>query len=126
MYLCLQILELHQSIMKVEEQETLNSQVNVNQYQCHTCESSFDLISQLHSHERMHSSNRLFKCIICAKTFTTSSHLLIHSKTHQPRKQHQCKTCDQSFVSSSGLKRHHNRFHNDTVERLVGNCLKMH
>ena len=97
--------------MKVEKQEPLNTK-DGNPFECHTCEKSFELKSRLHSHERIHSNNRLFKCIICPKTFTTSSYLSTHSKTHQPRKRFQCKTCDQSFVSSAGLKRHHDRFHN--------------
>jgi len=68
-------------------------------------ESEFNM-SNLVSHRRIHSDEKLFECDVCHKAFKTRHALFRHKRTHSGEKPFKCDICSKRFTQSGSLKNH--------------------
>ena len=75
-------------------------------FKCELCPSSFQHKTNLTTHNRLHTGEKLFECSDCKKKFTGSLNLTIHLRTHTGEKPFECPTCKKKFNHSSSLTTH--------------------
>ncbi|XP_074655812.1 uncharacterized protein LOC141909305 [Tubulanus polymorphus] len=75
-------------------------------YICDICHKSFQLLTNLHLHQRSHNGERPYVCHVCEKSFTHKSNLNRHLRIHSGSKPYVCGYCGKAFVQSSGCKEH--------------------
>lgn len=83
--------------------------VHKKAYQCRACCKCFNQMSELTTHERLHSFNKPFSCEQCGEAFMSQSSLSLHvNRAHEfsiDRPIH-CPLCDYSFSKQSDLNAH--------------------
>ncbi|CAH2226147.1 zinc finger 25 [Pelobates cultripes] len=100
------------SALKEEDitQETLHfsglMESSAKPFICVQCGESWNLLSDLLSHQMGQCQVRPFRCNICAKTFVKKQHLSAHKRTHSEEKPYTCGQCGRSFRQSSTLTTH--------------------
>ena len=82
--------------------------LNVETFQCKTCEKIFNSKSDLDAHNKTHSNEKQHICKICYKQFDTKYRLKSHQKTHTNEKKFVCKICpdNRRFKTKGQLKSH--------------------
>ncbi|XP_006010740.2 zinc finger protein 571-like [Latimeria chalumnae] len=75
-------------------------------YKCTECGKSFCQLRQLNDHQQTHTGERRHKCTECGKFFGRLGTRIRHQKLHTGEKPYQCVDCGKSFRSSSDLTEH--------------------
>ncbi|XP_063690802.1 zinc finger protein 1-like isoform X2 [Bolinopsis microptera] len=76
------------------------------EYECGSCNKSFNSVYLLKNHRKTHVKDKPFACNICGKTFADKYYLRNHFSIHSPVKPYSCPVCGRGFASSSALRYH--------------------
>ncbi|XP_058863432.1 zinc finger protein 583-like isoform X3 [Acipenser ruthenus] len=67
---------------------------------------SFTQLGNLHSHQHIHIREKLYHCSVCGKRFNHSGNLKIHQCIHTGEKPYHCSLCGKRFSQVGDLKKH--------------------
>ncbi|XP_058862102.1 zinc finger protein 250-like isoform X2 [Acipenser ruthenus] len=67
---------------------------------------SFTQLGNLHSHQHIHIREKLYHCSVCGKRFNHSGNLKIHQRIHTGEKPYHCSLCGKRFSQVGDLKKH--------------------
>ena len=98
--------------------------LQIKDYFCEQCPSSFSTKQELRSHALSHSEERNFKCNQCDKAFKTKSYLKIHGRIHSGEKPYFCEECGKSFSNQSQLISHKKERHSGEIPFQCDACEK--
>ncbi|XP_042172985.1 gastrula zinc finger protein XlCGF53.1-like isoform X2 [Oncorhynchus tshawytscha] len=80
-------------------------------YGCLSCHKKFVHESDLRQHVVVHNRKRAFACNLCEKSFMSRTDLQMHLNVHTGEKPFSCAHCGRRFSHSSNLKRHQKLHH---------------
>ncbi|XP_045078718.1 gastrula zinc finger protein XlCGF53.1-like isoform X5 [Coregonus clupeaformis] len=80
-------------------------------YGCLSCHKKFVYESDLRQHAVIHTRKRAFACTLCEKSFMSRTDLQMHLNVHTGEKPFSCAHCGRRFSHSSNLKRHQKLHH---------------
>ena len=75
-------------------------------YVCTDCDKKFARNDELNQHRRTHTDEKPFVCQDCDKKFKSYGHLNVHRLIHSGEKPFVCPDCDKKFSNKSSLNRH--------------------
>uniref|UniRef100_A0A672QF10 C2H2-type domain-containing protein n=1 Tax=Sinocyclocheilus grahami TaxID=75366 RepID=A0A672QF10_SINGR len=75
-------------------------------YVCKYCGKAFTGLSNVVTHQRVHTGERPFKCDTCGKLFTEAGNLKKHQRVHTGEKPFVCPRCGKRFAWICNLKTH--------------------
>ncbi|XP_016088279.1 zinc finger and SCAN domain-containing protein 2-like isoform X1 [Sinocyclocheilus grahami] len=75
-------------------------------YVCKYCGKAFTGLSNVVTHQRVHTGERPFKCDTCGKLFTEAGNLKKHQRVHTGEKPFICPRCGKRFAWICNLKTH--------------------
>ncbi|XP_056407029.1 gastrula zinc finger protein XlCGF71.1-like [Hyla sarda] len=73
---------------------------------CEECGKEFTKRSELITHKKSHTGEKLYSCSECGKCFAQKSNLVRHEKIHTGEKSYSCSECGTCFISNSDLVTH--------------------
>ncbi|XP_035672384.1 uncharacterized protein LOC118413248 [Branchiostoma floridae] len=73
---------------------------------CTECDKTFNSVSKLKSHTRVHAGQNLFGCKHCPAKFVYENQLKLHSKIHEGTGGYACAKCPAKFTLAWSLKLH--------------------
>ncbi|XP_078506702.1 uncharacterized protein LOC144766864 [Lissotriton helveticus] len=73
---------------------------------CAMCEKSFNHLSMLIKHQRVHTGEKPFICSVCGMSFTLSGNLKRHQKVHTKKQLFSCSYCTKRFNRNDNLHIH--------------------
>ncbi|KAJ8270463.1 hypothetical protein GJAV_G00115060 [Gymnothorax javanicus] len=100
---------------------TLSNQTQTNI--CSQCGKSFQAISPLRKHEKMHEKERPYHCCDCGMSFTLLTNLQRHQQTHTSKLLHPSHQFATSFTQLGDLKKHQ-RIHSGARSYQCSHCGK--
>ncbi|XP_058862269.1 zinc finger protein 260-like [Acipenser ruthenus] len=71
-----------------------------------TSDKSFTQLGNLHSHQRIHIREKPYHCTECGKRLSNLGNLKIHQRIHTGEKPYHCSVCGRRFSDLGSLKRH--------------------
>ena len=78
---------------------------------CEMCKKSFNDISRLNVHVKIHENKPRVACEICKKTLSTEKCLMLHIKNVHGTEKLQCKYCSKFYSTNTILKKHISAVH---------------
>ena len=99
-----QLTDLNEDQDKAQKQ--ISKQNKRTQFQCTICQKSFQKLSNLKIHARVHTGEVPFECKTCKKRFKQIGNLKTHEIIHTGEMPFECKTCKKRFNQINNLKRH--------------------
>ncbi|MGH0142896.1 UNVERIFIED_CONTAM: hypothetical protein FKN15_077284 [Acipenser sinensis] len=72
----------------------------------HTSDKSFTQLGNLHSHQHIHIGEKPYHCTECGKRLSNLGNLKIHQRIHTGEKLYHCSECGKIFSDLGSLKRH--------------------
>lgn len=75
-------------------------------HKCPCCSRGFSKLSNLKTHERIHTNERPFQCEECGATFKQIFHLTGHKLTHSGVRAFECDECHKKFTQKCAMVRH--------------------
>jgi uncharacterized Zn-finger protein len=85
---------------------------------CPICDKKFNSKTNILTHLRSHTKEKLFKCKECEAHFSDRSALIKHQRIHTGEKPFECSICYRKFTQSSNLKRHMNTHENQNSQSV--------
>uniref|UniRef100_A0A8R1HLA0 C2H2-type domain-containing protein n=1 Tax=Caenorhabditis japonica TaxID=281687 RepID=A0A8R1HLA0_CAEJA len=118
-YSCDQCNKSFQYMSKLEEHRRIH--MGVKPYSCPYCPRQFTQKGALKTHIRLHTGERPFACQWeCGREFTSASARTHHEKTHSGERPYQCSVCGKAFTKNSHVLRHLKNIHNrDMLSRAA-------
>nr|KAF6472950.1 zinc finger protein 133 [Molossus molossus] len=92
-------------------------------YVCGVCEKGFSLKKSLARHQKAHSGEKPIVCRECGRGFNRKSTLIIHERTHSGEKPYMCTECGRGFSQKSNLIIHQ-RTHSGEKPYVCRECGK--
>ncbi|KAI5635918.1 zinc-finger double domain-containing protein [Phthorimaea operculella] len=80
-------------------------------YKCSLCTKTFRVKTLLKGHMRVHTDERRYKCPLCPKAFHQSAHRTAHILTHTKERPYPCSACPKRYTSASAAREHENTVH---------------
>ncbi|MGH0158639.1 UNVERIFIED_CONTAM: hypothetical protein FKN15_062438 [Acipenser sinensis] len=71
-----------------------------------TSDKSFTQLGNLHSHQHIHIGEKPYHCTECGKRFSNLRNLKIHKRIHTGEKPYHCTECGKRFSNLGNLKKH--------------------
>ncbi|KAJ1132842.1 hypothetical protein NDU88_011143 [Pleurodeles waltl] len=94
----------------IKLEEDLSSQlpfsVEFRPFKCSECFKTFNHISNLIVHQRIHTGDKTYGCHECGKHFSQRTSLMVHLRTHTGEMPYQCMQCKRCFRQQSNLIYH--------------------
>ncbi|XP_049884137.1 putative zinc finger protein 66 [Pectinophora gossypiella] len=80
-------------------------------YKCSLCPKTFRVTTLLKSHMVIHTDERRYKCPQCPKAFHQNAHRTAHLLTHTKQRPYACYACPKRYTSATAAKEHADTVH---------------